>query len=309
MLNLFAQASPPETNMWALPSGSTQLIMMMGVAFLLGVGIMIGLMNAPVRARRPIVATVTFLSGLFFVVAWLWPTAQAKAPGDVPLNTVEHVSFWLQDATGQVGKIATIVTSFLLGLGVFSILRIHVGRLVKQQKDWAFSLVLLLSMFLMCGVGYWEWVSSTFVLKGTDFNDRANWQAANYIKFFMFDGLLQKMDGAMFSIIAFYIMSAAYRAFRIRSVEATILLAAALIMMLNLLALTDLASTQIVGLLGGPDAKGTFWQNFHISEIAGFVRNAFQVPSIRAIDFGIGIGALAMGLRLWLSLDKGGVTG
>jgi hypothetical protein len=309
MLNLFAQATPPDVNFWARPSGSSELIMMMALAFIVGVLIMVGLMNAPVRLRRPIVIAVTFLSGLFFVVAWLWPTAQAKQPDDIPLNAVEGVSFWLQDATGQVGKIATIVTSFLLGLGVFSILRIHVGRLVKQQKDWGFSLVLLFSMFLMCGVGYWEWVSSTFALKGTDFNDRANWQAANYFKFFLFDGLLQKMDGAMFSIIAFYIMSAAYRAFRVRSVEATILLAAALIMMLNLLALTNLASTEIIKAMAGPDYKASFLYNLHISEIAGFVRNGFQVPSIRAIDFGIGIGALAMGLRLWLSLDKGGVTG
>jgi hypothetical protein len=37
-----------------------------------------------------------------------------------------------------------------------------------------------------------------------------------------------------------------------------------------------------------------------------WLRNTFQVPSIRGIDFGVGIGALAMGLRLWLSLERTG---
>jgi len=36
------------------------------------------------------------------------------------------------------------------------------------------------------------------------------------------------------------------------------------------------------------------------------LRAAIQTPAIRGIDFGVGIGLLAMGLRLWLSLEKTG---
>ena len=106
----------------------------------------------------------------------------------------------------------------------------------------------------------------------------------------------------MFSIIAFYILSAAYRAFRIRSVEATILLASALIMMLSLMGAVEYMWNGLF------DHSGAFVANFQLTEIARWIRDTFQTPGIRALEFGIGLGALAMGLRLWLSLEKGGVS-
>ena len=45
---------------------------------------------------------------------------------------------------------------------------------------------------------------------------------------FLFSGGLTNLGSATFSMIAFYIASAAYRAFRIRSLEATLLMIAAL---------------------------------------------------------------------------------
>lgn len=309
-MNAFlAQATynPPLT-FWGAEPGSSRLFMMIGIALVLGFGAMALLLAAPTRLRRPVVATCTFLAGLFFVLAWLWPKAQGRAADDLPLNQVEAVGFWIEDATTRIGTLATVISSFLLGLGVYSLLRIHLGRVIKMQKDWTFSVVLLVSMFAMTAAGYWNWYMVKFAMKDTDFSNKANWIPATYVKDFLFDGILQKMDGAMFSVIAFYIMSAAYRAFRVRSVEATILLSTALIIMLSLLAVVDMASnTMITGMTGGD--KNHFLANFTISEVAGFIRTAFQSPSIRAIDFGIGVGALAMGLRLWLSLERGGATG
>ncbi|MEZ5162691.1 MAG: hypothetical protein R2688_02865 [Fimbriimonadaceae bacterium] len=42
--------------------------------------------------------------------------------------------------------------------------------------------------------------------------------------------------------------------------------------------------------------------------VAGWLRSNMQIPAIRAIEFGVGLGALAMGLRIWLGLEKGGVS-
>jgi hypothetical protein len=51
-----------------------------------------------------------------------------------------------------------------------------------------------------------------------------------------------------------------------------------------------------------------FLMNLKINVFADWLRSTMQIPAIRAIDFGVGLGALAMGLRLWLGLEKGGVT-
>ena len=54
-------------------------------------------------------------------------------------------------------------------------------------------------------------------------------------------------------------------------------------------------------------AHGNTWLlNLQLSEIKGWVSDTIQTPSLRGVDFGIGIGTIAMGLRLWLSLEKTG---
>lgn len=304
MLQLLAQAAQPT--LWNDPNGSTALWTKIGIALIFGIGLIFILMAAPARARRPVVAFVTFLAGAFYVMYFFWPRPIDRDPGELPLNQIEGVGFWFEDALPIVAGFTNILTAFLLGLGIFSLVRVHGRRLIKMQKDWAFSLVLLLSSFTMVGFGYADWASRRGQ-EGAKLDDPANWTFVNRATNFLFDGLLQQMDAAMFSIIAFYILSAAYRAFRIRSVEATVLLASALIVILSLMGAVDaLWGNFINGLAGGN--QQSFIQNFSLSEIRGWLQANVQTPSIRGIDFGIGIGALAMGLRLWLSLEKSGTS-
>jgi hypothetical protein len=114
------------------------------------------------------------------------------------------------------------------------------------------------------------------------------------------------MDAAMFSIIAFFILFAAYRAFRIRSVESTILLGTALIVMLSLMAGIEYYTSEVLlrGITGGDVSH--FANNFSLVEIRAWISNNVQAPGIRALGWGTTIGAVSMGLRLWLSLEKGG---
>jgi hypothetical protein len=264
--------------------------------------VIFGMTQLPARLRGPIVALATFLAGLFYVLYYLWPQPVARQPGDVPLDFVEGVGFWLKDAFPVIGKISNTLSAFMLGLGVFSVVRVHSRRLIKGQKDWGYSVVLLTCVVLMVLVGYWDW----FTRQGAGaekLQDPANWTSVNVVQDFLFDGLLQQMDAAMFSLIAFYILSAAYRAFRIRSIEATMLLATALIVILSLMGIAAYAWDGGVEALAGTDPN-SFLLNFRLETIAAYIQDTFQTPSIRAIDWGIGIGALAMGLRLWLSLEK-----
>jgi hypothetical protein len=124
------------------------------------------------------------------------------------------------------------------------------------------------------------------------------WGPAEYAKDLLFDGFLQKMDAAMFSLIAFYILSAAYRAFRARSVEATVLLISALIVILSLMGL--LQNTWDRGI---DSTHVELLKNLRLDDIATWLKNTMQTSSIRGLDFGVGIGLLAMALRLWLSLE------
>jgi len=236
-VNLLAQVDPKT--FWNAPNSSAELYVKLSLALLFGIGLAIGLMFAPPQMRKMVIFTVTFVSGLFYVLFWLFPAPINRQPSDAPRGPIEGLSFWISDSQSVVASLTNVISGFLIGLGIYSLLRVHLGKIAKQQKDWFFSAVLVTCLCLMVFFGYADWKQrldpQNFILA-----DPKNWGFINYGRDLLFDGLLQNMDAGMFSIVAFYIMSAAYRAFRARSVEATILLVTALIVILSLMGVVEL---------------------------------------------------------------------
>ncbi len=289
-------AQVQETNFWSDLPGSPALYAKLGLGLLVGLLVLFGLMQAPPQMRRPIVSGAIFLAGLYYVLLYLVPAPVDPKPGDIPQGGVETAGFFLRDALGAVVPITNVVSGLLAGLGIYSLLRIHGVRLARRTRDWGFSLVLLVSLVLMFVFGMLDWLNRQGQ-DGSKLDNPQNWHFVQYARDFLFEGLLQQMDAAMFSIIAFYILSAAYRAFRVRSVEATILLGTALLVILSLMGL-------VRGAIDGALPANGLLSNLRLGTIAEFVRDSFQTPAIRGVSFGVGIGTLAMGLRIWLSLER-----
>jgi len=95
---------------------------------------------------------------------------------------------------------------------------------------------------------------------------------------------------AMFSLLAFYIASAAYRSFRLRSLEASIMMVIAVVVMLG-----QIPHGPIYVWEGLPAARLWLLQNV-------------SVPAFRAIYFSAAIAGLAMAVRMWLSLEKNPIS-
>jgi len=303
-MELLAQA---KLTFFGMTPNSPELWVKIVVTFLLGLAIMFGLTKVPPRFRRYVTLAFTFSAGLFYVLLWLWPVPIARQPGQLPNNGVEAFGFWLDDAVPRIADVAQILTAFLLGLGIASLMTVHTQKIRRKVPDWKYSVVLMVSMVAMVAFGYVDWIQKKFQDPKGRLLEMANWGPVQYGQDLLFDGAYQQMEAAMFSMIAFFILSAAYRAFRIRSVESTVLMASALILMLSLMGALDFIWTTGVNNLV-KSSHVTFFDNFKISEIAGWVKSTLQTPSIRAIEFGVGLGAVAMGLRIWLGLERGGVS-
>jgi len=299
-MNLFLQVDPKT--FWNAPHGSTELYVKLFAAFIIGIGVAVGLTFIPAQLRKWVVRFVTFGAGLFYVLFWIFPRPISRTPTDAPRGAIEGVSFWIADSQPVIMTLTNVIAGFMIGLGIYSLLRVHFAKIAKQQRDWAYSVVLVTSMFLMVVLGYGDFLQrqnpANFGLA-----DEKNWGLINYGKDLLFDGLLQNMDAGMFSIVAFYIMSAAYRAFRARSTEATILLVTALIVMLSLMGVVEFMWSGVIDRIS---PNNGLVQSLKLSAISGWLKGTIQTPAIRGIDFGVGIGLLAMGLRLWLSLEKTG---
>ncbi|MCB9897583.1 MAG: hypothetical protein H6825_06250 [Planctomycetes bacterium] len=105
------------------------------------------------------------------------------------------------------------------------------------------------------------------------------------LKLWVYDRIFIPLQATMFSLLAFYIASAAFRAFRARSTEATLLLLAGAIVMLG--------QVPLPGVLGDLTLA---WQGW----LMAFVNGAGQ----RAIIIGATLGVLATGLRIVLGIER-----
>lgn len=302
-MNFLAQA--PELNFWNGEPGSTALITKIIIGFVIGFGALIGCLYAPPTSRKKIIGAVTFLGGAYWVLYYLWPSPAFRGPNDVPEGFVDRVGFWLSDATSTAAGLANIISGFILALGVYSLARIHLKRVASRHKDQFFSLLLLVSMAVMLVVSVLDYVAKKND-KDNLLVEMSNWGPLQYARDMMFDGLYMVMDAAMFSMISFFILSAAYRAFRLRSVEATILLTAALITILSLMGAISAPSSDLVE--GWAKNAGSFEpvvNSLSPDSVKNWIADVVQAPGIRAIEFGLGLGALGMGLRVWLNLERG----
>jgi len=234
----------------------------------------------PPRARKPLIIAITFISGLFFALEFFLPVVTVKT------GSLEAGQNFLSPYVKPISEASTVLQAFALGLGVYSLFTVHMRNIARQRSGWGYSVVLLLSIFAMAVPG----IGKEYLPKGPN----NYWQTAYN---FFYDGGYNKLDQAMFSIIAFYIASAAYRAFRLRSTEASILLISAFIVMLGNVALGQALTNWI--------PNDGFMRNFHIERISDWILTKVNSPAIRAISFGLGIGGLATSLRLWLSLERG----
>ncbi|HHY11896.1 MAG TPA: hypothetical protein GX529_04620 [Firmicutes bacterium] len=147
-------------------------------------------------AKKTLPTIIAFVCGVTVVIAYFFniPFIQARA----------------QD----ILKWQSVIAVFALGLGAVNIIRIHVNNVQRSQNRNLYSLALLLTFAITILVG---------VFAG---------QNSDAYKF-IFDYINVPTGSAIFSLLAFYIGTAAYRAFRAKNAEAAILLLTGCIVMLG----------------------------------------------------------------------------
>ena len=163
-------------------------------------------------------------------------------------------------------------------LGAANVYKINGEAAIKQQKDWIYKYVLLGSMTGMMVIGF-------FFSGGTQFlNDGQPFKWA-------YDYLYVPMQATMFSLLAFFIASAAFRAFRIRTVDAALLAVAALVVMIGRVPVGNLITS------GLPEP-------IQLPTMANWLLEWPQNAAKRGIAIGAGLGVMATGLRIILGIER-----
>jgi len=124
----------------------------------------------------------------------------------------------------------------------------------------------------------------------------------------IFKNIFTPLGATMFSLLAFFMASAAFRAFRAKSIPATLLLISAFFVMLGRVPIGAFVGQWLEPILMPffslfPESwisPSTQW----FSEFAGFIMNVPNAAGQRAIMIGAALGMVAASLRIWIGLEK-----
>ncbi len=229
--------------------------------------------------RRGIPRLIVTVTGVILVL-----TSFVVAPDADGGNAVTRF-FAYADQNFSLWFNVLAVFAFILGAG--SLLRSHGVKVLARRKDWQYSVVTLVSFCVVLVLGLAK-VGGPPGLQG-DVSDPGAAVTRVY------EMVLSPLVATTVSLLAFFVASAAYRAFRLRSRSATVLLVSAVVIMLG--------RTPLAGLLSGwVPARLSF---LRIDELSLWIMSVPNTAGQRAILIGVGLGLVSMSLRVILGLDRG----
>ncbi len=206
--------------------------------------------------KREIPLIITFLCGFVFMTAYYVPRF------DEVLNFFDS-SFMI-----------LAVFAYVLGTG--SLLIVNGNKIAKAAPGWGYNAVLVISFFVTLLFGVFGGISEGSVF---------DW---------IFTYIFNPLSSTMFSLLAFFIASAAFRAFKAKTLEATLLLVTAFIVMVGRVPLGEFAWNMV-----GLD---------HIIPmndlIDRWIMGAFNTAGQRAIMIGSAIGLISVSLKILLGIER-----
>lgn len=214
--------------------------------------------------RREIPLIIVFVTGLFMAVQFFVPHEYSQRAYETGLN-------W-----------TIIIGNFTLVLGIMSLLNLHISKIRQKPPGWGYSWLTIIFFFVMVITG----LLPIDKLPDTSFFGyklAGNLPGSWHIQFYNY--ILTPVQSSMFALLAFYIASASYRAFRARTLIATILLLAAIVVMLGRVPI---------------GAKLGDW----LPWLANWFISIPNAAAKRAIIIGVGFGTVSLALKIVLGIER-----
>ena len=118
-----------------------------------------------------------------------------------------------------------IISGFAAFLGVVNLSQLHLKKIAYKKKNWKYSMLTITGFVIMIIFG--------FIYVGVDVPRGAHLKNEGSAFYWMFDNIYLPLGSTMFALLAFYVASASYRAFKIRNFEATLLLISGVLLMIG----------------------------------------------------------------------------
>jgi hypothetical protein len=200
--------------------------------------------------KRQVPLFLVFISGLIMVIQYF-----------VPHPVSEFVFTYANDFVIVIGILA-------LPIGIYSLLRRTWEKGRADPKERIYSIATFVGFVIMVSTG----------LRRESFEPGTLFMQ-------LFQNVLVPAQATLFAMLAFYIASAAYRAFRVRTILAAVLLITAFVVMLRMVPLPGPLST---------------WN----SELVRWILAVPNMAAKRAIIIGVGLGAITYSMKVLLGIER-----
>ncbi|MEF3280786.1 MAG: hypothetical protein K6357_07475 [Elusimicrobiota bacterium] len=213
--------------------------------------------------KKHIPLTIVFIFGMVTLASYYVPNRMSE-------KYLETINIW-----------ENIVAAFALFLGMISLFYAHYRKIQRKADGWGYSIFVYLGFLIMMGAAF---ISKGVISKGTDIT-ALGWA---------FNNIYNPLSATMFSVLAFYIISTAYRSFRIKSFSAFLLFIAGLILMLGNIPLGEIIWDKLFA-----------WTKITIAQIKDWIMNVPATAGKRGIMIGIAIGAAVTSLKIIFGIERG----
>jgi len=192
----------------------------------------------------------------------------------------DQAASWLQNWT------ANVIVNFAVIVGIIMVVKMHKSRIDRRKpgdKSWMFSawLIGLLIVYLLLGIYGVESSRAAAPTRDPTFR-------------WIYDNVIVSLDSSMYSMLAFFIASAAFRAFKARTKEAAVLLLSAAVLMLY--------NAPAGSVIFGPLAP-------QFNALGEWVLNVPNMAGFRGIVIGAAVGAISLGIRVMTGRERGYLGG
>lgn len=225
--------------------------------------------------KRSIPLLIASITGLVMIASSFIPYAESW--GDVAMQ-------WFN-----------ILAAVAFVLGGMNLLWTHLRKISDRRAGWGYSAVTVGTLALTLVIGLFK----VGVHPREKFPEAA-W-SGDYIAegggmWWIFQYVISPITATMFAMLAFFVASAAFRAFRAKNAEAILLLATATIVLLG----RTYVSEWVTGWI--PEDSG--WAFLRLERLTAVIMDVFNTAGGRAIMIGIALGIVSTSLKVILGVDR-----
>jgi type IV secretory pathway VirB2 component (pilin) len=198
------------------------------------------------------------------------PTAIAAVVGVLILAAAFVSNPLLQAISTHLIDTTVILAAFALLLGLLNILHVHALKIRRRERGSPYSAVLIVAMLVVLTFGLLPYGSGPS-------------GPSQPVVQWIFQSVQVPIQTTLSALMAFFVLTAAYRLLQARSWESTLMLIAALLV---------LVGQVTVGLLPV------------VPDIKDWVLDVLAMTGVRGVLLGVALGVILTGMRLLLGVER-----